>query len=183
MDMREKQLSHEYFFEGHIMKARLDQVELPNGRTAQREVCEHVGGVGVLPIDRDGNIILVRQFRYPYGEEILEIPAGKMDHGPEDAEACGVRELREETGFTAGRMVPLGEIYPSPGFLTEVTHLYAARGLHAGEMQPDEGEFLELVRIPADELERRIAAGEIRDAKTVAAMYRARLLGLLDTRR
>ena len=99
MDMREKQLSHEYFFEGHIMKARLDQVELPNGRTAQREVCEHVGGVGVLPIDRDGNIILVRQFRYPYGEEILEIPAGKMDHGDEEgAAACGARELREETG-------------------------------------------------------------------------------------
>ena len=71
MDMREKQLSYEYFFEGHIMKARLDQALLPNGKTAPREVCEHVGGVGVLPIDRDGNIILVRQFRYPYAEEIL----------------------------------------------------------------------------------------------------------------
>ena len=94
-----------------------------------------------------------------------------------------MRELREETGCTADEITYLGCIYPSPGFLTEVTHLYAARGLHAGEMQPDEGEFLELVRIPADELEQRIAAGEIRDAKTVAAMYRARLLGLLDTRR
>ena len=183
MEFTEKTLTQEYKFKGKIMSARVDDVELPNGRTAYREVCEHVGGVGILPIDAQGKVVLVRQFRYPYGEVIYEIPAGKMDHGPEDAEACGVRELREETGFTAGRMVPLGEIYPSPGFLTEVTHLYAARGLHAGEMQPDEGEFLELVRIPADELERRIAAGEIRDAKTVAAMYRARLLGLLDTRR
>ena len=184
MEMREKTLSQKYYFQGNIMSARLDQVELPNGKTAPREICEHLGGVGVLPIDKDGNIILVRQYRYPYDELTLEIPAGKLDHGEgEDIEACGMRELKEETGCTAGRIVPLGCIYPSPGFLTEVTHLYAARGLHAGEMQPDEGEFLELVRIPADELERRIAAGEIRDAKTVAAMYRARLLGLLDTRR
>ena len=178
MDFTEKKLSEQYYFEGRIMKARVDEVELPGGGRATREVCEH------LPIDADGQVLLVRQFRYPFGELLLEIPAGKLDHGPgEDHYACGVRELREETGCTADEITYLGCIYPSPGFLTEVTHLYAARGLHAGEMQPDEGEFLELVRIPADELERRIAAGEIRDAKTVAAMYRARLLGLLDTRR
>lgn len=179
MDMREKQLSHEYFFEGHIMKARLDQVELPNGRTAQREVCEHVGGVGVLPIDRDGNIILVRQFRYPYGEEILEIPAGKMDHGDEEgAAACGARELREETGCAAGRMVPLGCIYPSPGFLTEVVHLFAALDLTEGEMQPDEDEFVEVVRLPIAEVERMAGQNELRDAKTLVALYRAKLKGL-----
>ena len=184
MDFTEKKLSEQYYFEGRIMKARVDEVELPGGGRATREVCEHLGGVGILPIDADGRVLLVRQFRYPFGELLLEIPAGKLDHGPgEDHYACGVRELREETGCTADEITYLGCIYPSPGFLTEVTHLYAARGLHAGEMQPDEGEFLELVRIPADELERRIAAGEIRDAKTVAAMYRARLLGLLDTRR
>ena len=184
MDFTEKKLSEQYYFEGRIMKARVDEVELPGGGRATREVCEHLGGVGILPIDADGQVHLVRQFRYPFGELLLEIPAGKLDHGPgEDHYACGVRELREETGCTADEITYLGCIYPSPGFLTEVTHLYAARGLHAGEMQPDEGEFLELVRIPADELERRIAAGEIRDAKTVAAMYRARLLGLLDTRR
>ena len=175
MDFTEKKLSEQYYFEGRIMKARVDEVELPGGGRATREVCEHLGGVGILPIDADGQVLLVRQFRYPFGELLLEIPAGKLDHGPgEDHYACGVRELREETGCTADEITYLGCIYPSPGFLTEVTHLYAARGLHAGEMQPDEGEFLELVRIPAD---------EIRDAKTVAAMYRARLLGLLDTRR
>ena len=179
MDMREKQLSHEYFFEGHIMKARLDQVELPNGRTAQREVCEHVGGVGVLPIDRDGNVILVRQFRYPYGEEILEIPAGKLDHGEGESIAdCGARELKEETGCTAGRLVPLGCVYPSPGFLTEVVHLFAALDLTEGEMQPDEDEFVEVVRLPIAEVEQMVARDEIRDAKTALALYRARLKNL-----
>lgn len=180
MDMKEKQLSHQYFFEGKIMKARLDEVLLPNGHKAPREVCEHVGGVGVLPIDRDGNVILVRQFRYPYGEELLEIPAGKLDHGEgESIAGCGARELREETGCTAGRIVPLGAQYPSPGFLTEVVHLFAALDLTEGEMQPDEDEFVEVVRLPAAEVEAMIARDEIRDAKTIVAMYRAKLKGLL----
>ena len=78
------------------MTARVDEVSLPNGKTAPREVCEHVGGVGVLPIDKDGNVILVRQFRYAFDTELLEMPAGKMDHGPEDAEECGVRELKKK---------------------------------------------------------------------------------------
>lgn len=179
MDMREKQLSHQYFFEGKIMKARLDEVLLPNGRRARREVCEHVGGVSVLPVDRSGNIILVRQFRYPYDTELLEIPAGKLDHGAEDFTACGARELKEETGCTAGRIVPLGAQYPSPGFLTEVVHLFAALDLTEGEMQPDEDEFVEVVRLPIAEVEAMIARDEIRDAKTIVAMYRARLKGLL----
>ena len=131
MDMRETRISGEYFFEGRIMKARVDEVRLPNGKQASREVCEHVGGVGVLPIDRDGNIILVRQFRYPFDTETLEMPAGKMDHGPENAEECGVRELAEETGC-----------------------------------------------LPIAEVERLIAEDRLRDAKTIAAMYRARLKNL-----
>ena len=146
---------------------------------ARREVCEHVGGVGVLPVDRSGNIILVRQFRYPYDTELLEIPAGKLDHGAEDFAACGARELKEETGCTAGRIVPLGAQYPSPGFLTEVVHLFAALDLTEGEMQPDEDEFVEVVRLPIAEVEAMIARDEIRDAKTIVAMYRARLKGLL----
>ena len=161
------------------MKARLDEVELPNGKTAMREVCEHVGGVGILPIDRNGNIILVRQFRYPYDAEILEIPAGKLDHGEtETAADCGARELKEETGCTAGRIVPLGCVYPSPGFLTEVVHLFAALDLTDGEMQPDEDEFVEVVRLPIAEVEAMVSRDEIRDAKTLAALYRAKLKGL-----
>ena len=178
MDMRETRISGEYFFEGRIMKARVDEVRLPNGKQASREVCEHVGGVGVLPIDRDGNIILVRQFRYPFDTETLEMPAGKMDHGPENAEECGVRELAEETGCTAGRIVPLGAMYPSPGFLTAVTYLFAALDLTEGETHPDEDEFVETVRLPIAEVERLIAEDRLRDAKTIAAMYRARLKNL-----
>ena len=161
------------------MTARLDQVELPNGNTAGREVCEHLGGVGVLPIDKDGNIILVRQYRYPYDEIMLEIPAGKLDHGDdEDAADCGLRELKEETGCTAGRIVPLGCIYPSPGFLTEVVHLFAVLDLTDGEMQPDEDEFVEVVRLPVAEVEAMADRNEIRDAKTLVALYRAKLKGL-----
>ena len=167
MDMTEKQLSSEYKFKGRIMTARVDEVSLPNGKTAPREVCEHVGGVGVLPIDKDGNVILVRQFRYAFDTELLEMPAGKMDHGPEDAEECGIRELKEETGCTAGRIVPLGAIY-----------LFAALDLTEGEMQPDEDEFVEVVRLPIAEVEKMIERDEIRDAKTVAAMYRAKLKNL-----
>lgn len=179
MEMREKTLSQEYHFKGHIMAARLDQVELPNGHTAAREVCEHLGGVGVLPIDKDGNIVLVRQYRYPYDEIMLEIPAGKLDHGDdEDAADCGLRELKEETGCTAGRIVPLGCIYPSPGFLTEVVHLFAALDLTDGEMQPDEDEFVEVVRLPIAEVEAMAERNEIRDAKTLVALYRAKLKGL-----
>lgn len=180
MDMTEKMLSQEYRFEGRIMKARVDMVTLPNGKTATREVCEHVGGVGVLPLDGQGNVVLVRQFRYPYGEALLEIPAGKIDHGPENHRECGERELREETGYTADEMIYMGKSYPSPGFLTEVLHLYCARSLHEGACAPDEDEFVEAVRMPVRELEARIAAGEICDGKTIIAMYKARLAGLLD---
>ncbi len=180
MDMRETELSREYFFKGRIMNARLDKVRLPDGKTASREVCEHVGGVGVLPVDKDGNIILVRQFRYPFDSVLLELPAGKLDHGEnEDISECGRRELLEETGCTAGRLVPLGMMYPSPGFLTEVTHLFAGLDLTEGEMHPDEGEFVELVRMPIAEVERLIEQGELNDGKTIAAMYRAKLKGLI----
>lgn len=179
MDFTEKTLTQEYKFRGKIMTARVDTVELPNGHTAYREVCEHVCGVGVLPIDKDGNVILVRQFRYPYGEVIYEIPAGKMDHGPEDAQVCGERELKEETGYTSGRIVPLGEIYPSPGFMTETVYLFAALDLTAGDSQPDEDEFVERVSMPFAQLEKRILDNEIKDGKTIAAAYRARMLGLI----
>ncbi len=181
MDFTEKTLTQEYQFRGKIMNCRVDTALLPNGKECVREVCEHLGGVGVLPITRDGQVLLVRQFRYPYGKTILEIPAGKLDHGPgEDPAGCAVRELKEETGCTAGRMIYMGESYPSPGFLTEVLHTYCALDLAMGESEPDEDEFVEVVRMPIREVERLIASGELRDGKTIIAMYRARLLGYLD---
>lgn len=179
MDFTEKTLTQTYHFEGKIMKARVDTIVLPNGKPAIREVCEHVGGVGILPIDEDGNVTLVRQYRYPYAEEMIEIPAGKIDKGPESHLECGMRELREETGFTAEEMIYLGASYPSPGFLTEVLHLYVAKGLKEGELDLDDDEFVERVTMHISELEAMIARDEIRDGKTIIAVCKARLLGLI----
>lgn len=180
MEFYEKTLRQDYKFRGKIMTARVDDVMLQDGRETKREVCEHVGGVGVLPIDAEGNVTLVKQFRYPYGEVVYEIPAGKLDHGPdEDAEDCGRRELKEETGFTAGRMISLGTIYPSPGFLDEIVHLYAALDLTAGACAPDEGEFIACETMSFDALREMIAANQIKDAKTIAAAYRAQIKDLI----
>ncbi len=179
MELYEKKLQSEVKFQGKILSVRLDTVELPNGRQAAREVCDHVSGVAVLPIDDDGTVYLVRQFRYPYEMELLEIPAGKMDR--DDGEAhleCGLRELAEETGFEAKEMIYLGEMYPSPGFLSEVIYLYAAKGLISGKKHPDEDEFVETVRMPLDTLCDKIAKGEICDGKTIAAAFRAKWMGL-----
>ena len=180
MDMTEKQLSSEYKFRGRIMTARVDEVSLPNGKTAPREICEHVGGVGVLPIDKDGNVILVRQFRYAFDTELLEMPAGKMDHGPEDAEECGIRELQEECGCTADRFEKLTELYPTPGYCSEIIHLYQASGLHETQQHLDPGEFLDVLRVPFEQAVRMVLAGEIPDAKTqvgILQLYAQRRMG------
>ena len=178
MDFTEKKLKSDYIFHGKIMTVRVDDAMLPNGKPCKREVCEHPGGVGVLPIDENRVVTLVRQYRYPYETTTLEIPAGKMDQGPEGALACGQRELSEETGLLAGQMIPMGELWPSPGFMDERLYLYCAKDLTQGEIHPDEDEFVEIVRMPFDELCERVASGEIHDAKTVAAVGKVLLLGL-----
>lgn len=178
MDFTEKKVSSEYFFQGRIMSARVDDALLPNGKPCKREICEHCGGVGILPIDENRMVTLVRQYRYPYETTTLEIPAGKMDQGPEEALSCARRELSEETGLTAGEMIPLGEIWPSPGFMTERLYLFCAKQLTQGEMHPDEDEFVEIIQMPFEELCAKIAAGEIHDAKTVAAAGKMLMLGL-----
>ncbi len=178
MDFTEKTIEQDYKFRGKIMSVRVDRALLPNGKPCMREVCEHVGGVGILPIDENRMVTLVRQYRYPYAETILEIPAGKMDHGPEDAEDCGRRELEEETGLQAGEMISLGEIWPSPGFMDERLYLFCAKKLTQGQVHPDEDEFVEHVQMPFEELCQRVVSGEIKDAKTVAAVGKALLLGL-----
>ncbi|MDD6611762.1 MAG: NUDIX hydrolase [Clostridiales bacterium] len=178
MEFTEKKVKSDYKFHGKIMTVRVDDALLPNGKPCKREVCEHVGGVGVLPIDENRMVTLVRQYRYPYETTTLEIPAGKMDQGPENAENCGRRELSEETGLIARTMIPMGEIWPSPGFMDERLHLFCAKELTQGEVHPDEDEFVEIVRMPFDELCQRIASGEIHDAKTVAAIGKALIMGL-----
>ena len=178
MEFTEKKVKSDYKFHGKIMTVRVDDALLPNGKPCKREVCEHVGGVGVLPIDENRMVTLVRQYRYPYETTTLEIPAGKMDQGPENAENCGRRELSAETGLVAGTMIPMGEIWPSPGFMDERLHLFCAKELTQGEVHPDEDEFVEIVRMPFDELCQRIASGEIHDAKAVAAIGKALIMGL-----
>lgn len=172
MQFFEKTIKQNVIYSGKILNVHVDEVELYDGRRTKREVCDHPGGVGILPIDGEGNVYLVRQYRYPYGEELLEIPAGKLERG-EDPYECGVRELREETGFSADEIIPLGVIYPSPGYVNEKLYLYLARGLHAGDACPDEGEFLSVKKIKFDELSEMIMQDKIHDAKTVSAVLKA----------
>jgi len=175
MNFEEKQLSAEYKFEGRIIKLRVDNALLPDGKTATREVVEHNGGVCVAPLTDDGCVLAVRQYRYPYSETIVEIPAGKRD-GNEDPFVCGVRELREETGATAAEYRFLGELYPSPGYCGEIIWMYAAKGLTFGEQQTDEDEFLSVEKIPLDKFVDMVLSGVVKDAKTQTAILKLKML-------
>lgn len=159
-------------YKGIIVRVRLDDAELYTGKVVKREVVEHPGGVTILPVDEDGSCYMVRQFRYPFGRMMLEAPAGKLEYG-EDHRECAVRELSEETGFTADELVYLGGCCTSPGFSTEVLHIYLALGLHAGECHPDQDEFLNVEKIPLSQLSRMVMDGEIDDAKTIVAVLKA----------
>lgn len=165
MNLSETMLSSEEQFKGRILRLRLDEVSLPNGERATREVVEHPGGVCVAALTDRKELLFVRQFRYPYGETVWELPAGKRDPGEEPLTGA-MRELREETGAEAQRFLPLGVMYPTPGYSNEVIYLYAATGLTVGEMHPDEDEFLEVQRVPLSEAVRQVMAGELPDAKT-----------------
>ena len=171
MTFEEKKLSSDYVHRGKIINVRVDDVELHGGRKSKREVVEHNGGVCVVALTDTDEIFMVRQFRYPYMEVIYEIPAGKRD-GNEDPITCGIRELREETGMTADEFIPLGELYPSPGYCGEIIWLYAAKGLHEGKTDLDEDEFLEAEKFPLKTAVDMILNGEIKDAKTQAAVLK-----------
>ena len=176
MNLEEKQIKAEYMYKGRIINLRRDEVLLPNGNTALREVIEHPGGVCVAAITENDEVLMVRQFRYPYSEVVLEIPAGKRDSADENPLECGKRELREETGATAANFIPLGELYPSPGYCGEIIWLYAASGLSFGNQDTDEDEFLEVEKIPLKKAVEMIMNGEIKDAKTQAAILKLNLL-------
>ena len=172
MECIEKRIDGEVKYSGIIVKVRLDHAELENGKVVRREVVEHPGGVGILPIDDEGNCYMVRQFRYPFSRQLLEIPAGKLEYGEEPL-SCAVRELSEETGFEAEELIPLGACYTSPGFSSEVLHLYLARGLHAGKAHLDEDEFLNVEKHSLEELLEMADRRELPDAKTVIAILKA----------
>ncbi|MBE6761783.1 MAG: NUDIX hydrolase [Ruminococcaceae bacterium] len=175
MNLEEKQLSFEYKFKGKIINLRVDTALLPNGATATREVVEHNGGICVVPITEKGEVLMVEQYRYPYSEVVLEIPAGKRD-GDEEPLEGGKRELKEETGATAQNYTFLGELYPTPGYCGEVIYMYLATGLSYGETNPDEDEFLNVKKIPLETAVQMIMNGEIKDAKTQAAILKTERL-------
>ncbi|MCL2409867.1 MAG: NUDIX hydrolase [Oscillospiraceae bacterium] len=173
MQFFEKQVEKNMMYEGLIINVRRDVAELQNGAHASREVVEHPGGVAVIPVTADNKILMVRQYRYPMEEELLEIPAGKLDKG-EDPFECAVRELAEETGCTAGKYVFLGEIYPSPGFCREILYIYLALDLTYGEMNLDENELLSVEAHRIDELVEMIIQNKLPDAKTIIGVMKAK---------
>ena len=175
MELKETTLSSEKIFDGRILHIRRDTVRLPDGGEAFREVVDHPGGVCVLALDSENRALLVSQFRYPYEKVLWEIPAGKLEVGEDPARAA-IRELKEETGAVAGEFTSLGELYPSPGYCGEIIRMYFARDLTFGEAHLDEDEFLNVERVPFDQLVERVLSGGIRDAKTIAAVLKAKLL-------
>lgn len=173
----EKQLDSREIFDGRVIRVTVDTVELENGKTSKREIVHHHGGACVLACTDDGCIYLVRQYRYALGEEIWELPAGKLEAGEDPFEAAR-RELSEECGVTADEYIDLGVLYPTVGYDSEKIYIWAARGLHEVPQHLDEGEFLDVVKLPFDEVLQMVMDGTIRDSKTVVGVLKyARLRG------
>lgn len=168
--MMEKTVASQTIYDGKIIKVKVDDVQLPNGKTAKREIVNHPGAVAVMVITDDNRMVMVRQFRKPLERMLVEIPAGKLEPG-ENPEACARRELQEETGYTCASLCHVASFYTSPGFADEIVHLYRAEGAKPGTAQPDEDEFVEVMYVTPEEAQRLIASGDIRDAKTILAVY------------
>ena len=180
MNLSEKMVSSRTIFEGKIIKVTLDQAQLPDGTLAAREVVYHPGGVAVLALDEDNTVYLVNQYRYPIQRLLLELPAGKLDHGAEEDRLLGAqRELSEETGLEAAEWTYLGYTLASPGFCDEALHMYLARGLTRKRQHLDEDEFLDVVTMPFGQLVEQVMDGTITDGKTVSTTLKVKvLLGL-----
>lgn len=173
MQLEEKQISRTEVFCGKLLTLYCDKVMLPNGDTATREICHHIGAVAVIPLLDDGRVLMERQFRYAHGRVFLEIPAGKLDSTDEPPTVAAARELREETGAVAKEMIYLGEIDTTPALMNEKIYLYLARGLSFGKTNPDDDEFIDLQTIPLAELSSMVMRGDIKDAKTQIAVLKA----------
>lgn len=176
--MKDQELTEVYLdgsvvFPGKIIRLEHWNVRLPNGSVALREVACHPGASAVVALDEEGNIILVRQHRIAVGRLTLEIPAGKLDSRDEDRLLAAQRELAEETGFTAGSWTKLTDLLTTPGFCSEKISLYLAQELSAGDMHPDDDEFLNVVKLPLSEVKAMIMRGEIGDSKTIAGILMA----------
>ena len=171
--LEEKVISKEEMFRGKLIRVEHWQVKLPNGHTSLREVALHNGAAGVVAVDDEGKVVMVRQHRIAVGRMTWEVPAGKLDSPDEDPLHCAKRELSEETGLEADSWEKLICLETTPGFCTERIHLYLARGLHQGATHPDEDEFVATKREPIGTLVNQIMKGEIRDGKTIVAIMMA----------
>ncbi|MCU0485696.1 MAG: NUDIX hydrolase [Anaerolineales bacterium] len=170
----------EKMYQGRAFTVRRDRVRLPDGGAAQLDIVEHVGAVTIVPVDADGQVWFVRQYRHATGQELLELPAGTLEPG-EAPEVCAAREIREEIGMRAGTLRKLGEFYLAPGYSTEYMHVFLATSLTPDPLPGDQDEFLSIVPLPLTELDRRVASGEIQDGKSLAGIYLMRLSGALVT--
>lgn len=178
LDLTETTLTCEEKFTGNILSVHVDTVRLPNGNTSSREVVEHCPCAAVVALDENKNLLMVTQYRYVIKQNLVEIPAGKMDPGETPLEAA-VRELREETGAVAGKIDYLGIYYPAPGCYGELLHLYLAQDLSFTEQDLDDDEFVTVERVPFDTVVAQIMDGTITDGKTMAAVLKTKvLLGL-----
>ena len=169
--MLERELTANTLYRGRIINLRNDTVQLPNGAIAQREYVEHIGGAAILPIDEADNVLLVRQYRYPYRQVLYEIPAGKLEHG-EQPTVTALRELEEETGYTADSLRYYGVFLPSPGYTNEKLHLYVATQLQKRAVHLDEDEFVDVVRLPLGKVVQMVLDNTIKDGKTCYAVMR-----------
>jgi ADP-ribose pyrophosphatase len=165
-------LRTETLLKGRAFAIRRDTLKAPDGRETKFDIIEHGGSVVIVPLDADGNLLFVRQYRHAAGQDLLELPAGTLDEGEEPA-ACAAREIREETGFAAGKMEKLGEFYLAPGYSTEFMVVYLATELTHDPLEADADEFLSLERIPVQQAFEMAERGEMPDAKSLAALLLA----------
>ncbi len=172
MTNQEPTIDSKVVFEGRILTLRVDTVRLPNGRETTREIAEHSDSVCIVPIDDDGNVVLVRQFRKPVDMDLLEVPAGGIEEGEVSDEAVQ-RELQEEIGYTAGNLRHLSSFWLAPGWCTEYMHAYLATDLTPSSLVADDDEFITVVRMPLAESLRLVQEGQIRDAKSISALLMA----------
>jgi nudix-type nucleoside diphosphatase (YffH/AdpP family) len=166
-------ITSEQIYQGRAFSVRRDQVRLPNGRVTQLDIVEHVGAVTIIPLDEQKHILFVRQYRHAAGRFLLELPAGTLEKD-EPPEECAHREIREETGMAAEQLQKIGEFFLAPGYSTEFMHIYLATELHSDPLPVDQDEILSLVPLDVEQAYQHIFDGEIKDAKSIAALLLAR---------
>ena len=165
----ETRISSKRIYDGKVLNLRVDEVKVANGKIAIREIVEHRGATAIVPLLDGGDVILVRQYRYPIESDLLEIPAGTMDPD-EDPEECAVRELEEETGYRCREITKMAECFMAPGYTTEKIHFYLAKGLTKTQTRMDEDEDIKVERLRFTDALEKIRTGEIRDAKSIVGL-------------